>query len=405
MSTHAMFLSHNGMTEALGQTQVLPYVRGIGAAGVHIDLFACEPPGTRSAEAAKIAAALQPWNIRYSALRRRPTTSLLDKVRDAGDLLGAALLQAARAGRRPDIVHARSQLPAAVAAALRAALPGARLIFDCRGLLAEEYVDMGHWRAGEVRHALTTQMEARLFSRADRVVVLTTALADELCGAGGPCAGRAEAVVVIPCCVDTDRFRPDPQARARHRAELGVADDEMLLCFAGSTARYDLEVAARLLAALRRRTRARFLLLSRAPAEPVRAIFARQGLADALLIVGAPPAAVPGWLCAADMAIACLRDSRSSIATSPTKIAEGLATGLPTVVSAGIADSSRLLGPGLLPVVPQDSGAVVEVAEALLQLLSNPEEARAGARDTALRHFSLSEVGLRRYQALYRALS
>jgi glycosyltransferase involved in cell wall biosynthesis len=404
MNAAAIFLSHNGMTEALGQTQVLPYLRGLSVSGVRFDLLACEPPGADPAAVARIKDQLRPFGIRYTALRRRPSHSLADKVRDSGRLLAAAVAAAVRGRGVPAVLHARSQLPGAVAEVLAALSRRTRFLFDCRGLLAQEYVDMGHWRPGELRHRLATGVEASLLRRADRVVVLTEALRDRLCDPGGPLADRKDDVHVIPCCVDPDRFRPDPAARARHRRALGLRDDQPLLCFAGSMARYDMVAAAALFAGLRRRCDARFLLLSRADAGPLRAQLLARGAQDALHTVAAPAAEVPGWLAAADLAVAFLRDSPSSIATSPTKIAEGLAAGLPTAVSAGIADCSRIVGPGLLPVPTADAAALDEAAATLLSFLADPERARAQARETALLHFSLPDVGIRRYQALYREL-
>lgn len=400
----AMFLSHNGMSEPLGQTQVLPYLRGLAEAGVRIDLLACEPPGTPREASRRIQQSLAQTGIAYTPLERRPSHGLGDKGRDCASLLSAALRLSLRRRRAPRVLHARSQLPSAVAEIFAALSPRTRFIFDLRGLLGAEYIDMGHWRRGELRHRLTEAAEAYLLRRADRVVVLTEALRQELCGPGGPLRYREREVLVIPCCVDPERFRPDPEARRLRRAELGLRDDQPVLCFAGSQARYDLEAAARIVAAMRRRADARFLLLSRADPARVRAALAGLGCEEALLPVAAAPRDVPSWLCAADFGVALLRDCRSSIATSPTKVAECLAVGLPTVISEGIADAAYLRGPGLLPVNAADRRAVAELADELLDHHRGPAAAEA-ARQTALRYFSLPDVGVPRYRALYAGLA
>ncbi|MCS6912192.1 MAG: glycosyltransferase [Myxococcales bacterium] len=400
----ALFLSHTGMSEALGQSQVLPYLRGLAGSGIRFDLVACEPPETPEDTIRRLQGSLVAQGICYTALRRRPAHDLGAKLRDCAAMMTTALARLVQRRGTIRIIHARSHLPGAVAQALRHLWPGVRTIFDCRGLLAQEYVDMGHWRRGELRHLLTEEAERHLLRRADRVVVLTEAMRQELCGPGGLLGHRPQDVFVIPCCVDPDRFRPDQDARQRRRAELGLRPDQPLLCFSGSQARYDLEGALRLLAALRRRADARFLLLSRADSAGVRDAAARLGCASALHVVSAAPPEVPSWLNAADWAVALLRDSRSSIATSPTKIAECLAVGLPTVVRAGIGDAEFLRGPGLLPLVPTDPLQVRLLADELLDRWHGPE-ARQLARATALRHFSLSAVGVPRYRALYAGLA
>ncbi len=146
----AVYLSHNGMTEALGQRQVLPYLRGLSAGGVRIDLFACEPPGTGLDQTEGLRQTLLQDGIRYTPLRRRPSHGLRSKLLDCGQLFLRALLRASIEGMRPRIIHARSHLPGAVAAALARIFPKTPFVFDCRGLLAEEYADLGHWRRGGV---------------------------------------------------------------------------------------------------------------------------------------------------------------------------------------------------------------------------------------------------------------
>jgi glycosyltransferase involved in cell wall biosynthesis len=400
-----LYLSHNGMTEPLGQTQVLPYLSGLSAPDVAIDLYACEPAGTAAAAIDLVRRQLRATAIRYTPLVRRPSHRLIDKGRDLMTLVHAAL-NATRPPAGPLIIHARSQLPSAAGQLLRALTPSARFIFDLRGLLAQEYVDMGHWRRGDLRYLVTEAIERHVLLRADRIVVLTEAMRDELCR--GPLRRRPDDVVVIPCCVDPERFRPDPAARAARRARLGLSDGQVLLCFSGSYGRYDLMGAARLLLMLRRRVDARFLLLSRSSPAPMEQVMARLGLSAALHVVAAPPQEVPAWLCAADLAVAFLRRCRSSIATSPTKVAEYLAVGLPTALSAGVADSDRLCAPGLHPVPPDDDAALSQLADRLLGLVADPaarEETAARCRETALRHFSLPDVGVRRYRALYEQLS
>ena len=53
---------------------------------------------------------------------------------------------------RLDAVHARNHVPLATALIVRR-LTGCRLIFDVRGLMAEEYVDAGRWREAGSRTA------------------------------------------------------------------------------------------------------------------------------------------------------------------------------------------------------------------------------------------------------------
>src|SRR5207249_2094100 len=50
---------------------------------------------------------------------------------------------------------------------------GTAMIFDLRGLMADEYVDAEHWRKGSLPYRMTKSMERRALSVADGIVTLT----------------------------------------------------------------------------------------------------------------------------------------------------------------------------------------------------------------------------------------
>ncbi len=248
---------------------------------------------------------------------------------------------------------------------------------------------------------MTHRAEGWLIRHAARIVVLTEALRRELCGA---LPDRSDNILVIPCCVDTDRFRPDALARAKRRAEIGVGEGTRLVAFAGGISRYDLPATARLIAQLRRRGDARLLLVTRDDPGSLLCALGEAGCGQAVHVVSATPDEVPGWLAAADLAVSLLRDCRSSIAASPTKVAEALAAGLPTVISQNVAENNGLLGAGILVMPPGDAGPH-SCAEAVQALLREPAAAQADARAAAVRHFSLLQVGIARYRTLYEQFS
>ena len=59
---------------------------------------------------------------------------------------------------RLDAVHARNHVPAAMALIVRR-LSGCSMIFDLRGLMAEEYVDAGIWRRGGLPYRITKRIQ------------------------------------------------------------------------------------------------------------------------------------------------------------------------------------------------------------------------------------------------------
>ncbi len=397
----ALYISHTGMTEALGRSQVLPYVRGLAQRGWEFDLVAFEPADARVEEIESLAAALTQDGIRYRWLRRTRSPSLLVKTREIfasfAKVVGASL------SHRPRIVHARSYLPALTAELARRTVPGCRFVFDCRGLLGDEYVDAGYWTRESARYRVLKGVERHLFGTADAVVSLTEALAVWLRREKMVHAERT--IVVVPCCVDLSRFSPQPEARRRLRAQLGL-DGKFVLAYSGTLGSYNTadEMAA-LFGFLRGLRPARFLLLTRSDPAPLREAFQKRGLpSDQLIHLELRPDGVNAHLAAADAGLCLAHPWFSKIAASPVKIPEYLALGLPVVVNRGIGDCDRLIARGF-PLV--DAGRLApdeleRAAHTLAALTSEPPY--EAATQLAAEEFDLHKVGIARYAALYDSL-
>jgi len=390
------------MTEPLGQSQVVPYLRGLVRAGWVIDLVAFEPAAADEDKIRDVVAHLRDDGINYIWSRRRASHGLSAKAADATEALGRALSRALV--HRPRIVHARSYLPGAVAKVVATLVPGARFIFDCRGLVGEEYIDFAHWTREDVRYRLVKRYEKVLFGRADAVVTLTQSLRDWL---------RTERLIsshtlveVIPCCADLDRFRPDALNRAAARSRLGAAD-RFVLTYSGSLGSYycDEELAT-LFSFIRRRRPAQLAVFTRGDTDRLRAALVREGVADDDVWIGAvEPQDMPKMLAGADAAASLIQPWFSKIASSPTKCAEYLGVGLPVVANRGVGDMDALVAssPAMVDAGRMSRDELDRAAETVIARAGQPE-VPAEARRLAVAEFDLEKVGVSRYLRLYEKL-
>ena len=385
MTVRSLYICYFGLREPLVQTQVLPYLRELVAGGVKMSLLTFEP---RRWDSAEWRERLRADGIEWHMLRyhKRPTlpATLYDVVRGA--------FRAAAIARREgiDIVHARSHVAAAIGA-LAKRMSGARLIFDFRGFLAEEYVDSGNWRAGGILYRLTKAAERWLFRSADGIVFLTERAREPL----------AVPVEVIPCCVDTERFA------MAERAELGLAD-RVVYVYTGALGGYYLvDETAELLAAARRADPRTFaLVLTQSAPEAMVEALERAGFSpDDYRVMTVPPAEVPRYLHAADVGLSLIRTSYARRASSPTKFAEYLAAGLPVISTADIGDLDAQIEEHRAGVLLHrlDGAAFAEAVRAMDELRRGPglaERCRALARA----RYDLHDVGGARYRRLYEAV-
>lgn len=401
-----LFISYNGMLDPLGQSQVIPYLRELAdECGVRFTLLSFErdaaftPEG--EARCSTLSGELDAHGIEWHRLRYHSRPSLPATAYD----IRAGTRYARRLVRENNIemVHARSHVPAAMALALKRRL-GVKMIFDLRGLLAEEYADAGHWRAGGFKYKLTKRMERRFFAAADGVVTLTEAIWAIIKDWDGLRA-RAVAHETIPCCADLARFCFDESARVRVRRELGL-ENSFVVVYSGSLGGWYMndEMADFFAAAAAERPDAHFLWLTPSKHEEVRSLMRARGIAEEKFTThAAPPEDVAAYLSASDAAVAFIKPCFSKLASSPTKTAEYLACGLPVVLNAGVGDSDVLVTRERVGALVREFSAdeYRRAARVVDRMLRDRAATRSHAREVASRLFDVHRTGLERYARLY----
>jgi glycosyltransferase involved in cell wall biosynthesis len=397
--SRALYLCYFGLREPLVQTQVLPYLRELVRGGVSMSLltFEPEPKGTWTAEWRE---RLREEGIEWHMLRyhKRPTlpATLFDIL--AGAWCAARIVRR----RRVNLLHARSHVGAAIGAVAKK-LTGARLLFDIRGFLPEEYVDSGNWKKGGLLFRLTKAAERSLFRSADGFVVLTDRAREMLFPDGA--AGKP--VEVIPCCTSAERATPRDD-RDAVRAELGVSGRVVFVYIGALGGYYLMREMAELLAVARENDgRVYALVLTQSAAAPMIAELERAGFGSGdYRVMRADPRDVPRLLGAADVSLSLIRSSIARVPSSPTKFAEYLAAGLPVISGAGIGDMDEHIAETRVGVVLRgfDRAAYVAALRELETLRRDPELAER-CRQTARTRYDLETIAGARYRRIYETLS
>lgn len=399
-----LFISYNGMLDPLGQTQVIPYLRELAQRGVQFTLLSFERAaafvgeGVRKRE--ELRRELREQGIEWHSLRYHQRPSVPATMYDviAGIRKGKSLIKRNRIG----LVHARSHIPATIALALKRRL-GTKMIFDLRGLMAEEYVDAEHWREGSIPYRITKAAERRIFEETDAVVTLTERIWPIIREWQG-LRGREVQHEVIPCCVDLSLFKFSDEERAKRRAELGIGDKFTIVYSGSLDGWYLTEKMADFFAVFRRRRPdAHLLWLTNGSHERVKGLMAsRKVEPDQFSVLSVPARLVPSYLAAADAGLSFIRRCFSKIASSPTKNAEYLACGLPLIINRGIGDSDALVEEWNAGVLLEDfTDAEYERIGSAIESMAGQRDARQRARSVAERLFDLQTVGVARYAALY----
>jgi len=403
----ALFISYNGMLEPLGQTQVLPYLRELAKRGVKFTLLSFEKGKAFTAEGQRaceeLKRELSKQGIEWHWLRYHQRPSLPATVYD----VLAGIRYASRLVRRNkiDLVHARAYIPATIALALKRKF-GIKMIFDVRGLMAEEYVDAQHWPKGGLRYRITKAAERRIFAATDAVVTLTERIWPIIKEWDG-LKGRDVHHAVIPCCVDLSLFKFSELERARVRTELALGD-QFTFVYSGSLDGWNLtEQTADFFARIfRSRNNVHLLWLVTGSHERVRQLMTARGIGeDHFSVRSVTPQEIPSYLAAADAGICFNKRCLSRIASSPTKNGEYLACGLPIIINSGIGDSDALVNESQAGVMIDDfNDREFDGAWAAMQALVNDPNIKAKVRAVAEKVFDLKTIGAERYARLYESV-
>jgi glycosyltransferase involved in cell wall biosynthesis len=117
------------------------------------------------------------------------------------------------------------------------------------------------------------------------------------------------------------------------------------------------------------------------------------------------PEEIPAYLSAADVAISFIKACYSKQASSPTKIAEYLACGLPIISNSGVGDLDALIEGEKVGVILRGFSKA-DYLEALEKIKELRLQGNLGehCRGVSSRYFDLSKIGGEGYRKVYRRL-
>ena len=385
---------------------MLPYLVGCARRGHSIHILSCEKPDRFARDRKTIAAICSEAGIAWHPMRYHKAPPVLSSIYD----MAALRRTAARLHRRYrfGLVHCRSYIPAGAGLSLKRRF-GVPLLFDMRGFWPEEKTEGGSWPLSNplfrTVYRYFKRLESALLRRADGIVVLTQAARQQLLGRP-ELAGRGNVLTVIPCCVDFGHFPlADADLRSAAREELDIQPEAPVLAYLGSLGSwYMLPEMLDFFRIYRDRKRgARFLLVSLEDPAAVHAEASKRGLdPQEILVRGATREEVPRFLAAADAGISFIQPVFSKIASSPTKMGEMLAVGMPIVANSGVGDVAEIIA-------ETQCGATIETFDSAsysraLDEIEHPPISPGQRRERAMAVYDVA-LGIDRYDRLYRSFS
>lgn len=347
-SKPVLYLSYDGMTDPLGQSQVLPYICGLSKLGYRFTLVSCEKPDRWQKHKKDIEAICLAHQIQWQPLVYHKSPPILSTVWDILQLHRQAFYWHTKKDFK--LVHCRGYISALIGLTMQRRL-GIKFIFDMRGLWADEKVDAGAW---SLKHPIYKKVyhffkrkEREFLLHADHTISLTLAGKREILS-WDYMQERQNTMVVIPCCADTELFdfsKQDEETVEKWRQRLHIDKEDFVISYLGSIGTWYMlpEMLDFFKVWKQKYPRSKFLFITHDEHIKIRTEAERRGLLNDIIIQPGQRREVPNLLALSKASLFFIRPSYSKIASSPTKQAEIMAMGIPLICNAGVGDTDMLV--------------------------------------------------------------
>jgi glycosyltransferase involved in cell wall biosynthesis len=409
MSKNTLYISYDGMTDSLGQSQVLPYLGGLAAHGYKVTLISAEKPEKFILLSHEIRKICDENKIEWHPVSYTKKPAVLSTLFNIWVITRKAL----RLNRKKKFIltHCRSYIPGLIGLHLKNKhkIP---FLFDMRGFWVDEKVDGNIWNLNnpifKLIYNYMKRREKQLFSEADKIISLTHTACPLIHQIAGDVTKKIS-ITVIPCCVDVHHFNPkNVSAKAQQKwiSKLGLKESDYILTYLGSLSTWylPLEMLKFYKRLLTRIPEAKFLIITQEDPAIFIEMVKNTGInTNNLLFTSSGRNELPALLSLSDASVFFIKPSFSKIASSPTKLGELLSMGIPVICNTGIGDTDELIrksGTGVICHAFNEEAYDETIQQfALLQKSLSGEQ----LREKAIELFSL-EKGVSDYLSVYENL-
>ncbi len=404
MSKTILYLSYDGMTDQLGQSQVLPYLCGLSKKGYVIHLVSCEKKERFEVHKNLIQNIVDENNIAWYPLKYYKSPPILSTLFDIRQLIKKA--EALHAIYKFDVVHCRSYITSFAGQWMKKKY-GTKFIFDMRGFYADERVDGNIWKQSnpifKFVYNYFKKKEKQFLQQADQIVSLThnaKKIIDEWKLNGN----NSLPINVIPCCADLSHFDYNNFTADfidKKKQSMGYSSDDKVMVYLGAIGTwYMLPQMLDCYKIFRKNNqKIKLLFITNEPAEIILKQVTQKSIdSNDVKIISATRNEVPPLLSICQYSIFFITPTFSKQASSPTKQGEIMGMGIPIICNSGVGDTDYIIEQthsGVL--VPQFTDLEYQKA---YERIENTSFEKAKTRQGANQFYSLQK-GVEAYENIY----
>lgn len=392
-----LFISYDGMTDPLGQSQVIPYLKGLTKYGYHFTILSCDKADKYSASKDYVESLLSGFPVNWVSIPYHKNPPVLSSIYDY-----LRLKQKAKQLHQQvhfDMVHTRPGVPTLVALWMKKKY-GLRFLNDVRGFWADERVDGGMWNLKnplfKTIYRFFKKHEFECLEKADQVTCLTHAAKKEM-QSWNNITKQPLSIEVIPCSTDLELFDPgriDATLAGKYKQQLNIGNTDIVFSYLGSIGGWYLtdEMMQLCKHLADRIPEAKFLFISPHRHDLILAAAKKNDLpVNKVITVSAARHEVPLLLSLSSYSLFFIKPCYSKISSSPTKHGEIMAMGIPVITNSGVGDVKHI-------VERYQAGFVLDdfteqrLQQVVEQIVSNPVFNRDEIRKAAREYYDLERA-------------
>ena len=339
-----LYISYDGMTDPLGQSQVIAYLIGLSKFGYEFHILSFEKIEKLEENKSDIGNLLKKNNIQWFPQTFHKNPPIISKLYDK--LIIKYKAKKLHEQHQYSLIHCRSYLAAEVGLYLKRKT-GVKFLFDMRGFWADEKADGGAWNRKNwfwnSVYLFYKKKEKQFIEESDFIISLTHKAKKEI--GKWPFYNRKTPIEVIPCCADMKHFSLIDDIKKRNaRRKLNISESRFVLSYLGSLGAWYMleEMLDFFLCLLKIEKDAIFLILTNNDLQDVMEKVLSKGISQRnFVVMNVLYKEVPYYMYASDLSISFIKPVYSKMSSSPVKIGEILSMGIPLVMS-DIGDANRI---------------------------------------------------------------
>lgn len=402
-----LYISYDGMTDNLGQSQVIPYLQGLSKRGFTIHILSCEKSAMFEKREKHISSILKKSGIYWHPIQYTAKPPIISTLYDLHKLQNEAIQIVSNPGNNIQLLHCRSYISAHIGAICQKKfkLPW---IFDMRGFWADERAEGGLWNTSKMVYKWVynyfKNVEKQFVANASHIISLTENGANEI-RTWDAYKKAGKPITVIPCCADLNLFKYTNTREKSLRQSLRITDENFVLSYLGSFGTWYMteEMFDFFKVVHQKNDKAIFLCLTPDSPDKLESIAIRKDIpVSALRILRVNREDVPAYASLSDWSVFFIKPVYSKKASSPTKMGELLSLGIPLVCNSNVGDVDAIMENCQTGFVVNDfSNDEYELIAN--KILSTHEIDRNALRSVAEKYYSL-ENGVNLYESTYNSI-